>query len=414
MYNKIFKLLGYGLRKDEKYDIPLKIKCKNNKLEPLQVSKKDKIKNICKSIYIYNFFILAVISWKIPYLIRKSVIDKDTNLAGLTSFPTLVSIQYILGIKYFNDKHFYSRLYDHDVESKLSKYTFIFSILGLILTASSIILLTNGYKIIGYSELYKNSTNTYKILLTLLLFIDMFYSYQIMVMNCCTFVINLLSHKMDLTELIKKIEENITDSVSNGIKIRTIAQNYGNEKEKFSNTIDTTQNIFATLNILGFTHITFLIAVFNLHKYYVLHIINAVLFIIIDIIFINVLHTVKSSIGKINGIISGSPFMVTYFNNNENTNNNITSNDIIETGDVQVTNTMSLQNINKMCELNSIKLLTLDQNIDWFNLQYITNQEWDKYVVFGIEISDTKVLGRIIGLVLLLIFGKEAVSFNPY
>ena len=412
------------MSKDEKYDLPLKVKCKNNKLEPLRVSKKDKIKNICKSVYIYNFFILLVISWKIVYLIKKAIVDKDINLAGITSFPILVAIQYILGIRYFNDKHFYSRSYDHSVNSKLEKYTTIFSIFGLCLTICSVVLLTSGYEILAYSELYRNTTTVYKVLLTLLLFIDMFYSNQIMVMNCCSFVINLLSHKIDLLELIQKIEENITDSVSNGIKIRTIAQNYGNEKEKFSNTIGTTQNIFSTLNILGFAHITFLIAVFNLRTYYVLHIINAVLFIIIDIIFINVLQTVKSSIGKINGIISGSPFMVTYFNNND-----ITTTDIINTDNELLSHSQStstlqpilsqqqpllMQSINKICELNSMKLLTLDQNIDWFNLQYITNQEWDKYVVFGIEISDTKVLGRIVGIVLLLVFGKEALSFNPY
>jgi len=72
-----------------------------------------------------------------------------------------------------------------------------------------------------------------------------------------------------------------------------------------------------------------------------------------------------------------------------------------------------IKNLTKICQLLTSKVIDLDQNIDWFNLQYITDQDWDKYIVLGIEISDTKILGRIVGLILLLIIGKDlAILFS--
>lgn len=399
MYEYILKFVGYGLNRESLHELPLAVMTDSDgQMEPYASMSNNKLKKYCKIGYAYNSLIFIIISWKIPYLLIISFCNNDMNTGGLASFPILISIQYLLGIKYFNGKHFYSRLHEENIKKRFNIYLMLSSLLGLILTITSIILLVCNINVFAYTAIYRNANIIQRIFLSILAFVDMLFSNQIMVINCCSFVSNLISHKSDIVELTQRIETNITDSTSTGIKIGTIAQDYSTIKDKYGDTIESTKLIFSSLNFLGFIHISFLIAMLNNNTYYVLHIIYAILFVCVDIIFINVLQTVKSSVSKINGIISSTPFIVSYFGIPDNTLLSNNENDDINT---------KINTMNENIKLNTYKLVMLDQNLDWFNFQYITNQEWDKYIVMGIEISDTKILGRIVGLILVLIIGKD-------
>ena len=405
MYEYILKVIGYGLNQEATHELPLTInRHTDGTMEPQARNSENKIRKLCKFGYVYNFIIFLLISWKIPYILTKALYDKNVNMGGFASFPILISIQYLLGINYFNGNHFYSRLHDRNIKNRFNIYLTISSIVGLILTVTSVVLLICNIDVFAYTDIYTNASIVQKVFVVILIFVDMLFSNQIMVVNCCSFVTNLISHKYDIIDLINRIETNITDSTSTGIKIGTIAQDYSNIKDKYGDTVDATKFLFSSLNFFGFVHISFLIAMFNNNTYYVLHIIYAALFILIDIIFINVLQTVKSSIIKINGIVSSSPFMVSYFGATEPALN-------IDMEEMDLNKQVNI--LIKMNQLLTSKVIGLDQNVDWFNLQYITNQDWDKYIVLGIEISDTKILGRIVGLVLLLVIGKDlAILFS--
>ena len=142
---------------------------------------------------------------------------------------------------------------------------------------------------------------------------------------------------------------------------------------------------------------------FSRQKYYIFHTINGILFIIIACIFIGVLQSVKKFIKKVSGHVSSTSFNVTYFR----TNNNVP--DVSDESDIEDIN-KAIYDIRRTVNNIAGNVIMLDQNVDWFGIQSITDKDWDHYVVFGIEISDSKIIGNFVGLILTIIAGESTLS----
>jgi len=406
MTEKILNIIGYGLNRKRGRDLPLTIV--TNALhgeEPRYISDNAYPTKNAQTQYIYNAFVMLLISWKIIYIIINAIIKKDFLFGGLVSFPLLIIIQYIYGIIYFNNEHIYKKIEDSNVKTKFAASISIALCISFILSISSIFLLIYGYDVYAYTELYNiTNTTTDRVFISIFMFFDMIYSNSILAINFTSFAINLLVHKSEIQKLIGKIEDNITDSISNEKKIGVVGQDYGKVRNKYGDTVAATSGMFSSLNILGLIHVCLLIIMFSHEKYNIFHIIYAIIFIIVDLIFIYVLQSVKKFIKKVNGIVSSTPFTVTYFSNKHIALSRVD----LESGTDNINQV--IHSIHKNINIVATNIQMLDQNIDWFGIQSITEKEWDNYVVFGIEISDSKIIGNIVGLILAIIAGESTVS----
>jgi hypothetical protein len=144
----------------------------------------------------------------------------------------------------------------------------------------------------------------------------------------------------------------------------------------------------------------FLVLMLSNGRYYVFHIIYAVVLIIVTIIFMNVVHAVEKFKNDVGGLVSSAAFCSLYFRPNESIQRFAEGTSIENT----------VNNIKKMSDSIMSGIITLDQNVDWFVINYITNQEWDKYVVFGVEITDGKIAGNLLGIILAVITGEGLLS----
>lgn len=406
MTDKILNIIGYGLNRKRTRELPLTIV--TNALhgeEPKYMPGDAYTNKNARSRYIYNAFVMLLISWKIIYIIINAISKKDFLFGGLVSFPLLIIIQYIYGIIYFNNSHIYKKIEDSNVKTTFTVSISVALCISFALSVSSIFLLIYGYDVYAYTELYNitNST-TDKAFIGIFMFCDMIYSNSILAVNFTSFAINLLVHKAEIQKLIGEIETNITDSISNDKKIGVVGQDYGRVRDKYGDTVAATSGMFSSLNILGLIHVCLLIIMFSHEKYNIFHIIYAIIFIVVDLIFIYVLQSVKTFIKKVNGIVSSAPFTVTYFSNKHVALSRID----LESGASNINQVIHsiYKNINSV----AMNIQMLDQNIDWFGIQSITEKEWDNYVVFGIEISDSKIIGNIVGLILAIIAGESTVS----
>jgi hypothetical protein len=406
MTEKILNIIGYGLNRKRKRELPLTIV--TNALhgeEPRHISDDAYTNKNLHIRYLYNASVTLLISWKIIYIIISAIKKKDFLFGGLVSFPVLIIIQYIYGIIYFNNDHIYKKIEDISIKTKFTIGINVALCISFALSISSVFLLVYGYDIYAYTELY-NLTDTVvdKTFVGIFMFCDMIYSNSILAINFTSFAINLLVHKAEIQALIEKIEENITESISHEKKIGVVGQDYGRVRDKYGDTVNATSGIFSSLNILGFIHVCLLVIMFSHKKYNIFHIIYAIIFVIIDLIFIYVLQSVKTFIKKVNGIVSSTPFSVTYFSNKH-----IPLSQIDIESDTDNINKV-IYTMHKNINIVAMNIRMLDQNTDWFGIQSITDKEWDKYVVCGVEFSDSKIIGNIIGLILAVIVGESTVS----
>lgn len=409
MIDKIFNIIGYGLNRKRTRELPLII-VRNDlgEEEPQTITRDKHTYKKALALYIYNLFVLFIISWKIIYIAIESINRSDFLLGGLISFPVLISIQYIYGIIYFNNTHIYKKIADKNINRQFTIGICVTLCAAFLLSISSIVLLMYDFEIYAYSELYNTTNSTLeRSFIGVFMFFDMIYSNSILAINFTSFVANLLVHRAEIKQLIEKIEQNIIHSTSNGTKIGIIGQDYGRMRDKYGDTVSETSGIFSSLNILGFIHICFLILMFVKKKYDIFHIIYGIIFIVVDLIFIFVLQSVKKFIKQVSGHVSSTPFTVTYFRNNH----------VVPTPlDIEssMDNTYNINNviydIQKTVNIIAGNVVMLDQNIDWFGIQSITDKEWDHYVVFGVEISDSKIIGNIVGLLLAIIAGESTLS----
>ena len=51
--------------------------------------------------------------------------------------------------------------------------------------------------------------------------------------------------------------------------------------------------------------------------------------------------------------------------------------------------------------------ISSDKTLDWILLQKITAQKWETFKLFGFEITDSKILSKTFGLVIVVLVGKE-------
>lgn len=380
--------------------------------------------------YTYILFIFMTMFWMIPYTIYMTIRDNDITHIGRALFQFIVVLQYYNGIKYFGKNHFYENIVSNsDLMSYMRLLIPIITFISCILTIFNVVFLGTGRVIHGYSDIYDNTNKiSEKVLLLILCFFDSVYTYLTFTINACVFVINMLYHKKTVSVYSNSLINYIKNSMDTVQKLNIIAIEFSQMKDKFDQTVNCLTPFFTTLNFVGFIMIYFYLRAYSENKITAVEVVNMILFIIVEVIYIISIQAVNSNITNIADTISSNNVITTFFGNKRFNRTIPPLDEAIDESKSYTEDEQSryykennCDNANKkitlidehivkihgMMKQNLIASISADQMMDWLILQGIVSDRWKTFRIFGIELTDTQVISKIFGIITTILISSE-------
>lgn len=381
---------------------------------------------------LYKIFICMTILWLVPYTFYMSIRDKNGYTFGRSWFQILIILQYYYAISYFNENHFYENIL---CSEKLKKYMAYASpcllMISLALGIINVSLLNYGFRYIGYDELFIKASLVQKVFLSILMLLDSFYTYITFLINSYVFVINMMHHKNTVTSYSEALEQYIKNSMNVVKKINIVAVEFSQMNFMFDKTVELLTPFFSVLNFVGFITIYFYLNAIQNNDIGISEMINMVLFGIVEIIYVYSIQVVNSKIENISDSITSNSMITTFFGNKKmdssfplfdkphNWSSEIQSQRDTR-GDVSIqvseqhndTTTSTKENktqspmkydkisdaTNIMEKQIMIAAVSTEQMLDWLILGNIVSRKWKTFTVFGVELTDTTILSRLVGI----------------
>jgi hypothetical protein len=394
-------------------DPPLDIELgKSNTFIAKQRNKKDNGYN--NHTYIYNIFIGGFIVWSVIYSIVISFLELSTIPFGRSLFQLIIFIQYINGIIYFRKNHFYENIVSNsDLTDLLKLYLPITTLVSIVISILNIVLLIVGFSQLVYSDIYNSSDMTGKVFILILMFLENIYSYQSFTINTCIFVINMIYHRNNVKDNSEKLTSYVNNSVGISQKMNALSDQLLKMKDKFDNTVKVLSPFFTILNVLGFFSIYYFLIAIEREIVTSIEIINIIIFALVELIYILSIQDVNKHNENISGQISSSSLIATLFANKKF--EIIIPKDINKKEVDKYTprykkpiddNPYNIEN-SQMIKQCLIASVSTDQTTDWLVLQKIVSDRWETFKIFGVELTDSKLISRIIGLLIGVLISAE-------
>jgi hypothetical protein len=416
--------------------------------------------------FAYNILIVVIMLWRVAYSIYMSIRDKDGLHFGRMIFQILFVIQYILGIIYFRKQHFYKNITSKSSMINLFRIFMPFTIVvALALSISMTVVMATGSNIHGYSEIFDSSGIVAQVLLSILMFIDSFYSYLTFSINACVFTINMLYQKKMVSDYADNLNKYIKSAEDEDSKLQTIAYDYFLTKDGWDETVGVLNYFFVFLNFGGFLAIYFYLQVISRGDISADEVANFILFILIDIVYIVSINNVYRDIGRVADSIGSTPMSAQYFTDEKDDNhtlNNMTGrlqrldvemgvlqnvvnnapqhSVMIRTGEsaslTETTDETHSDNDGATYNFDDFdhhtdhpdevymtdpsvstslrKVLTtvngVQNMVNWMSLQGVAAGQWKTFRLFGVQLTDTTLISRLFGLLVALGIGSELIS----
>lgn len=343
-------------------------------------------------IYIYNIFILSLISWTTIASIVLSIINNDMSFILRILYNIIFITYYVFGLTYFKKDHIYSILNKHELLNKRYNILLIIGVfISCLIVGAIVTVVLRGNKVHVYSIFYETSNIYIRIFLLIVLMLDTFYSYSIFFTISITFCLVMIHHKSVMTIYNGKLKKYIMTPTGINAKVNTMGVEYVRLKQDFSKTVECLNYFFVTLNIFGILGFNMTIVSFQNHNYLFVDILDSFLFLLIEIIYIISIQYVRNNINDIIGILTTPQFvsaMLRSYNNERNIKINFEDN--------------SLDAIGANSRNSLISSLTIDESIDWLIFDAISTKPWETFNILGIEINDTTVLQKLFGFIVLI------------
>ncbi len=411
-YKSILHFFGYSLYLDSGNDHqnPLQIGIistsdNDNVFIPMMINNSEN-KLSCKSYlklymkYMYNALIFSLISWSFIFSIMLSILNHDFNCAGQYSFQLIFSIQYIIGIWYFNDSHFFDTLkIVEKLKNQLKIALPIAIILAIIISIGAVVIAIHN---ISLSEgtvmfvFYKEMTP----LLAVVIFAQSFFSYATFLINTTAFVLIVLHHKNDIASYAQKINIHISSQVTLINTITTANNDISKMNIDFEKSVEKLNWFFSSLSVLGIINI-FLITKFlnssgsNLNY---IDILNISLFIIVEYTYISFAQKLRYSIEDISANIQRPMRANNYLKRS--------------TSEKKFHNTQQVDNftIYEAVIDMSINVTEISEYFVWGILKDTLSVKWANFEFFGIQIDDTSLTQKLFGGIITLLIAKNIIS----
>jgi hypothetical protein len=264
----------------------------------------------------YMFFVLSSILWAFLYAIGLSIIEKDSRYVTSNIFLIMYIVQYITGVLFYR-KNFYNESIKkmNNYHKKLIISYIVSIVISCIISILSVIFLINGFNMNIYTKMYDYIGNDYKIIVCILIIIDKFYSYNIYFVNVITFSFSLINQRIKIGAFKNKLDSIV--SGNNDIKINEIIMEYTELKSYHSILVNSLNNVFVSITILGLGGCYFTVMDFNTEFIGVITYIDIIFYIIVEGIYIYSINRIKYILDDIRRIVESTPFAFKFLGKSE-------------------------------------------------------------------------------------------------
>lgn len=409
-YNFVFRLLGYTLfieKNKNQDDDFVDIEIGNNKIIPqMRLVNEDQNTNTKLQIFIRYLWILIIfslIAWSIIYALVLTISNNQIGYIGNYMFQIIFVTQYLFGVWYFKSNHLFKQIKQNKkMESDLEKYMMLVFFMSIALSLLSTSLIVIGEEVANTYTSYIFNKKSSPLLITLFFF-DTFFGYLSFLTNACLFVIILYTHKNEIVDYTNGMQEYMESSVPISDKVSRISVEILDIRERFNESVNNLNLSFSSLSALGLIYVFFTITFWAHGKFMSIDIINLVTFLIIEYCYINSAQTLRSSIGIISNKIKLPVYMNNYLNRN-NIDRKIPKLDVFGEKEIFEATVCTQIYVVQIIEYQSLQ-----------QLQAIVNDDWACFEIFGIQITDTKMIEKFLGIILTIFVAgnlSTIMSFN--
>ena len=265
----------------------------------------------CGINYGYRFLILLILAWPPIYAVVASIVEKDGRYFSSNIFSLLFLIQYFIGMIYYKTDHIDLSFnefgdYTHWIKRGYNIGTGISVVLSII----ALILLVTDVNILIYSDLYEDGNIVQKVFTCILLVIEKFVSFNILLINMITFILIFVIYGKKVKAFHTTLNEKISNSED--LQILSIIEDFSNLKQYHTVSVDALNDMFSTMATMGTIGIYFIVLNFGTEFTGPIQIINGIFVLLIDALYIYTITKVKNTVDSIKSVVNSKLFFASY------------------------------------------------------------------------------------------------------
>jgi len=281
---------------------------------------------------------------------------------------------------------------------------------SLVLAIIMVILIGLEIKADIFNFTVKHFSIVGKIFFYILLFITLFYSYNIFIANLIIFSSVLIIHCLELRSYDKLFTEFISD-YQKEIELPTISKEFNQFKDTNNNSIHDLNNMFSSMTIMGGISVYFLILLFTFSKYSISHYVDIAIYAVVEIIYFYTIYELKNHVQNIVSLGNSPKFMNRFL---YKTKFLTMGGEQIEIGNEVVTLELIGENTKIIKEMSMRTMVRTSENanaLDWLIFNAILTEKWEYFQLFGFDINDATIIKKILAIAVGYIFISQANTY---
>lgn len=350
---------------------------------------------------VYNIFITVILSWTVIFSLYGAIAIGNQYYFYRSAFQCIFTLHYVLLLIYFRSNHF------SNVVQKSKKLNTIFDILSICSIVLSLLVTVGS---VLETCLTSASTNVYSDLfhyidspsgkwgIIILLIFNTLYNYLTFFMTILIYCIIMVNHKTNIVNYKHTIDEYIKTSTKLSNKIGIMTKDFSILHDEFSETVERLNKFFSVLNIFGLIGLFITIKSMINGNFNFINIFNSILFLIVDYVYISITQKVRKIVSDVTTIATSPLFIHKILKTQENINVTIDN------------DPFTVEKIGKITEKCLIYNAIQNETLEWLVLYSTLTQEWETFKILGIEITDSTIIQKIVGIFVGFIIVQDLAS----
>lgn len=359
----------------------------------------------------YSFFVLLIIIWPFAYAIALSIIHKKSEYVLLQLFTLVYVAQFITGYIYYNSNGYTKMIKrNHKYINKIIFVHILGFLTSLALAVIMVILIGLEIKADIFNMTIKHFNIVSKVFFFILLFVTLFYSYNIFIANLIIFSSVLIIHCLELRSYDKLFTEFISD-YQKEIELPTISKEFNQFKDTNNNSIHDLNNMFSSMTIIGGVSVYFLILLYAFSKYSITHYVDIAIYAIVEIIYFYTIYELKNHVQNIVSLGNSPKFMNRFL---YKTKFLAMGGEQIEIGNEMITLELVGENTKIIKEMGMRTMVRTSENanaLDWLIFNAILTEKWEYFQLFGFDINDATIIKKILAIAVGYVFISQANTY---
>lgn len=367
----------------------------------------NKMKKILK--YVYNIIIFMIIMWLLINSIMMFIKNKNIINFMEIVFYALYIAQYINSLIFFNKTYLTKKIKENNkIKCKLNIsciISFSISFLVAILLFHKI-LFNKENNICILNSIFEN-TNIYN---NIIIILGLVISNMSFLINSCIFAVILFNHFDEVeNETIALITYSERETILEK-KVSNITSKIVKIQNKYETSISILNRFFTIVYILFFVSLYIVLKKIANDTIIYLDIVNLGIFLIIQIIYLWSIQKMKTYVNDLTDTITN------IINKNIYNNREPFDKEILTYSDSEsLTDKIIINNWKytiKTSTQSRIMVGDIYEHTQWKYLQEISQIKWKTFAIFGIELDDSALLQKLLGIIIAIFLTKELIDVD--